>query len=262
MKNLLNFPVIALVLICSTACTRVETGHAGVRVNFNGSYDTQELGVGFHQTMIGNVITVVANEMTVELNDLKPQTKDKTLMHDMDMTFNYVVTPGQIVELMTAFKGRNMTTAAGDIYPMGAYISNIVTTATSDVIGKYDALDVNNHREEIRAQIMAQTVGLLRQEKLDRSIQVKQIFIKNMQIAPELTASALVAITSENELKAKTIQVQVAEQENKRLAMMSGNSKNMEYMALENQRLFIQKMDGKNTVYVIPTNLTSFMINK
>ena len=73
-----------------SGCTRIESGHSGVRVNFNGSYDPQELGVGFHQHVVGTIKKYVTNEMTISLNDLRPQTKDKTLMQDLDLTFTSV----------------------------------------------------------------------------------------------------------------------------------------------------------------------------
>ena len=264
MKKMGNFIAVAMAVIMftmTTGCTKIESGHAGIRVGWNGVYDPTELGVGWHQTMIGDVKRVVASEITIEIKDQKPQTKDKTLMHDMDLSFNYAVTSDYIVELATDFKGRDLI-IDDEVYPMGLYVQSIVITAMNDVVGRYDALDANDNREKIRAEIMEQTVKLLKEEKLDKKVEVKQIFVKNMQISPALTDSALVSIAAQNELKAKIIQVQVADQENRRLSMMSGNAKNMEYMALENQRLFIQKMDGKSTIYVIPTNLTSFMVNK
>lgn len=250
MKKLFLLLVVA---ILSVGCTRVETGHVGVRVNFNGTYDPQELPPGFHQSIIGSVNTYVANEMTITLDNLKPQTKDKTLMHDMDLTFNYTVSPMQIVEMVTAFKGRDLKGESGDTYPMGLYVSNIVTTATSDVVGKYDALEVNDNRENVRAEILAQTVNLLKQEHLDDKIQVRQIFIKNMQIAPQLTNSALTAITAENELKAKTIQVQVAEQEALRLNMLSKNIQNIQYMQAKAMQDIAEGIkDGKVSSIVVP----------
>ena len=115
MKKLL----LVAAILSATACTKIETGHSGVRVNFNGSYDPQELGVGFHQTMIGSVKTYVTNEMTLQLSDLTPQTKDKTVLSDMDLQYTYTINPSQLVELVTTFKGRDWDDGQGNVYPMG-----------------------------------------------------------------------------------------------------------------------------------------------
>ena len=77
------------VLVSLQACTKIESGHSGARVGFNGQYDTQELGVGFHQNIVGDVKVFVTSEMAVTLDDLKPQTSDRTQLGDLDLVFNY-----------------------------------------------------------------------------------------------------------------------------------------------------------------------------
>lgn len=254
--------ILAVALIASmSACTKIESGHSGVRVGFSGQYDPQELTVGLHQSIVGEVKTYVTNEMTVALDDLKPLTKDRTTMGDMDLTFNYTINPSRLVELVTSYKGRDLLMNTGDVYPMGLYVRNVVQTATVDVISKYDALEVNDNREKIRAEILTQVVAVLKQEKLDTDILVKQIFIKNMAINPQLAASNLLAITAANELKAAVVQTQVAEQEAKRLTMLSGNQANMKYLEIENQKAMIAAIaKSGSTIYVIPTNMTSLMV--
>lgn len=242
--------------VLASGCTRVETGHVGIRVNFNGTYDTQELQPGFHQTVIGSVKEVVSNEMTIEVPNLTPQTKDKTVMHDMDLAFTYTVQPSSIVELMTNYKGRDLVAQDGSIYPVGQYVANIVTTSTADVISKYDALEANDNREKIRAEILNQTRTLLTQEKLDGIVHVKQLFVKNMQIDPKLTNSALAAIAAENELKAKKVQVQVAVAEAERAKALS-NVQNLEYMKVQAQLNISEAIkEGKVNTIIIPSNLT------
>src|SRR5574343_7534 len=170
--SLLMFFIILLI----SGCTRVDTGHVGVRKTFNGTIELEELEPGFHQTLIGSVKNFVATEMTVSLADLQPQTKDRSSLEDLDLTFTYSVNPTQIADLTVRFKGRDAETNDG-WYPMGAYMQSVVRTAAADVISNYEALVANEHREEIRDKIKIRIEEILKEEKLDADIDVHQIFI-------------------------------------------------------------------------------------
>jgi len=262
----MNKKLIALAIASTLAvgCTRIETGHSGVRINFNGTVEQAELGVGFHQTMIGEVRKYVSNEISYNLDNLHPQTKDKTLLHDIDLSYNYVVNPGSIADLMVRFKGRDYHDKdTGENYPMALYMVNVVTTATTDVIARYNALDANESREKIREEIKVRVAELLKEEKLNDVVQIKQVFIKNLQIDPKLLDSSRAVITAQNDLKAKEYEVQSAKKEAERLGMLANNPANLELMRLQIKKEMVAAIkENKNTIYVIPSDMTSFMINK
>lgn len=219
MKKLLT-SILLLAAVALGGCTRIETGHVGVRTDFNGKVEMTELGVGLHQTLVGHITELVANEITLEIKDLHPQTKDRTNLSDLDLTFTYSVEAGSIPELITKYKGRDLITDHG-IYPVGAYVMNVVQTATSDVIGRYLALEANENREKIRSEIRARVDEILTEEKLKGKVVVHQVFVKNMTIDPSLQASALRAINAQNDLKAKTTEVETAKKEAERMAALS-----------------------------------------
>jgi regulator of protease activity HflC (stomatin/prohibitin superfamily) len=235
-------------------CTRVETGHVGVRTAFNGQVEMTELGVGFHQTVVGHITQLVANEITLEIKDLHPQTKDRTNLSDLDLTFTYSVEPGSIAELITKYKGRDLSTEHG-IYPAGAYVVNVVQTATADVIGKYPALEANENREKIRSEIRVRVDELLTEEKLKGKVIVHQVFVKNLTIDPSLQASALRAINAQNDLKAKTTEVETAKKEAERMAALSqqGDGRYVGLLnAQANMVLAQAAANGKVNTIVVP----------
>jgi regulator of protease activity HflC (stomatin/prohibitin superfamily) len=168
--------------------------------------------------------------MTLTMNDLHPQTKDRSNLADLDLAFTYTVDPASIAELAVKYKGRDLHTREGDIYPLGQYVINVVTTAASDVFARYDALEANTNRERIRGEIIAQVSSILKEDGLNGKIKVHQVFIKNLEIAKELQQSALRVISSQNDLRAKEFEVQTAKKEAERLTLLADNPRNINYM--------------------------------
>jgi hypothetical protein len=258
LNNTLKVALVIVGLVSVSACTRIETGHVGVRTDWNGNVEQELKGVGWHQTIWGHVDTYVANEMTLNLPNLKPQTKDRTTLEDMDLTITYYVNPAAIPDLKIRYKGRDTITDDGEMYPMAQYVINVVTTATTDIVSQYDALDANENREEIRQKIIVRSVAMLNEEKLADVIKIKQIFIKNLQINSQLQQSALNVIKAQNDLKQKAFELQTSQKEAQRLAMFEGNK---DVMELQIQKDMVAALrENKNVIYVIPSNMTSFMI--
>lgn len=261
MKSFISTIIATVLLVALTSgCTRVETGHVGVRVAFNGQIEPAELGVGFHQTFIGNVRTYVANEITLQLNDLHPQTKDRTTLSDLDLAFTYSIAPNAIADLVVRYKGRDMEAAHGDIYPLGLYVTNVVQTATTDVFARYDALTANENREKIVEEVKVRVSQLLEQEKLSSQVRLHQIFIKNLDIAQELKSSVLQVIKAQNELTAKSFEVSTARKEAERLVLLSTNKGNIDYMNAKSLSDIAEGVkNGKVQTMVIPYNFNGIL---
>jgi hypothetical protein len=176
------FAAMAILGLLASGCTKIETGHVGVRYGFSGNVEQTPLAQGWHQVFVGDVRSYVANEITMEIKDLHPQTKDRSTLSDLDLTYTYTVNWQEIPSLITKFKGRDIQTAQGDWLPLGQYIQNVVTTATTDTMSQYNALEANERREDIRNQIKIGVGKLLAEEKMQDTLKVHQIFIKNLQI--------------------------------------------------------------------------------
>lgn len=228
--NKLLLALVAIGVVTMTGCTRVETGHVGVRTTFNGSIEPDELGVGFHQTLIGSVTTYVANEITWKIDNLTPQTKDRSQLEDLDLAYTYSVNPATIADLVVKYKGRDGIDNQGDRYPLALYVENVVKTATTDVVSKYDALEANEKREEIRNKIRDQAEAMFKEDGLNEAVNIHQVFVKNMQLSKAIMTSANAVIISQNELKTKEFEVQTAKKEAERLVALSNNKANIDYM--------------------------------
>lgn len=240
-------------VVSLTGCTRVETGHVGIRTTFNGSIEPEELGVGFHQTLIGTVHTYVANEITWKIDNLTPQTKDRSQLEDLDLAYTYSVNPHSIADLVVRYKGRDAEADNGDRYPLALYVENVVKTSTTDVISKYDALEANEKREEIRNKIRVQAEAMFKEDGLQEAVQIHQVFVKNLQLSKAIMQSANAVIISQNELKTKEFEVQTAKKEAERLVALSQNHANIDYMNAKSLSDIAEGVkSGKVNTIVVP----------
>ena len=58
MKRLLHTSLMLATAMATVACTRIETGEVGLRINFDKTTDpTERLPGSFNQTLIGEIIT-------------------------------------------------------------------------------------------------------------------------------------------------------------------------------------------------------------
>lgn len=229
MKTIIGV-LVAAGILSMVGCTRVETGHVGIRTTFNGTVEPEELGVGFHQTLIGSVTTYVANEITWKIDNLTPQTKDRSQLEDLDLAYTYSVNSSMIGDLVVKYKGRDGIDDHGDRYPLALYVENVVKTATTDVVSKYDALEANEKREEIRVKIRDQAEAMFKEDGLAEAVNIHQVFVKNLQLSQAIMKSANAVIISQNELKSKAFEVDTARKEAERLTLLANNKSSIDYM--------------------------------
>jgi SPFH domain / Band 7 family len=257
----MKFLSIVFMMFALTACQKISTGHVGIRTTFNGTIEPQELGVGFHQTLIGSVKNYVANEITWKLDDLHPQTKDRSSLNDLDISYNYSINPSSIGDLVVKYKGRDyLDKETGDYYPLAFYVENVVKTATTDVFSRYDALDANQNREKIRDEIKLQAEAMFKEDGLSESVDIHQVFIKNLQLSQAIMDSANAVIISQNVLKTKEYEVQTAKKENERLTLLSSNKANLDYIKVNAlEKIADGVKEGKVRSIIIPADFKGLL---
>lgn len=217
MKKLL---VVVLALVAFSGCTRIETGHVGVLVNWNKTIEPGELQPGTHSAIIADILDVVANEVTLSLNDLHPQTKDKTLLKDLDLNVIYQIDPTKISDLYARYKNRHLI-SNHQVYPMFNYIDTVAASSASKAVSHYEALEANGNKELIEAEIKVAMEEKFKEEGLEGSIKIKSVIVKQLVIPDSLKASSENVINEQNKLKAKDFEVQTAEREAARMKALS-----------------------------------------
>ncbi len=259
----LAFVVAAVAL--TSACTRIETGEVGVRVGFDKQVKPGELEPGsFNQTLIGDVLTFPYKDVNVVVENMQPVAKDNSTMKDLDMVVVYNINKNQASELYSSKNKSFHSESRGDTYLMYNYVVQNARNALYKAARKYEALDMADNRDAMETYIKEEITRNLSEEKLDGSITITQVMIRNVVPADSVVASANELVRSKNELKQKEIEVKTAEAESRRMAALANNSGSsiafMQAQAMLNISEGIKA--GKVQTIVVPSNFNALMMNK
>lgn len=250
--------------ILATGCTRIETGEVGVRVDASKQVQGVELPAGsWNQTLIGDVLTFPVRDISMSVENKTPLTADNSALADFDLTVVYGLNPSAVSELYTTkSKAFHASAKDGDIYLMYNYIETLANNASYKAIRKYKALDVADNRQNIEQDIRNIITEQLKAEKLDTSVTVSVVQVRNVQPNNEILASATAYVRSQNELKVKENEVAIAKKESERMAALAQNSQqSIAYMNAQSQLLIAQGVAaGKVHTIVVPVDFKG-MVN-
>jgi regulator of protease activity HflC (stomatin/prohibitin superfamily) len=265
MNRVVKLSLVAAAVALTTACTRIETGEVGVRVGFDKQVKPGELMPGsFNQTIIGDVLTFPVKDVNVVLENMTPVAKDNSTMKDFDAVVVYNINSQTVAEL---YSTKNKTFHAefkGDTYVMYNYVVQNARNAIYKAARKYEALDMADNRTDMENMIKEEITRNLAEEKLDGSISITQVMIRNVVPADTVVESANALVRSKNELKQKEVEVKTAEAESRRMAALANNSSSsiafMQAQAMLNISEGIKA--GKVQTIVVPSNFNALMMNK
>jgi regulator of protease activity HflC (stomatin/prohibitin superfamily) len=255
--------LIASAVASMAACTRIETGEVGVRVGFDKQVQPGELLPGsFNQSLIGNILTFPVKDVNVTLNDMTPVAKDNSTMKDFDAVVVYNINPQQVAELYSTKNKSFHAEFKGDTYVMYNYIVQNARNSIYKAARKYEALDMADNRDNMENFIKEEVTRNLAEEKLDGSITISQVMVRNVVPADSVVASANELVKAKNELKQKEVEVKTAEAESRRMAALANNSGSsiafMQAQAMLNISEGIKT--GKVQTIVVPSNFNALMM--
>jgi len=215
MNRVIKLSLIAAAVALASACTRIETGEVGVRVGFDKQVQSGELLPGsFNQSIIGEVLTFPIKDVNVTLNDMTPVAKDNSTMKDFDAVVVYNINPQQVSELYSTKNKSFHAEFKGDTYVMYNYIVQNARNAIYKAARKYEALDMADARSDMETFIKEEIVRNLAEEKLDGSISISQVLIRNIVPADSVVASANELVKAKNEFKTEEVKVATARKRN------------------------------------------------
>jgi hypothetical protein len=94
------------------------------------------------------------------------------------------------------------------------YIFNATRNAIYKSARKYEALDMADNRQEMESEIKEQIVRTLADEKLDGTIVIGQVLIRNIEPADSVVVSANELVKAKNEYKTEEVKVATARKRN------------------------------------------------
>lgn len=265
MNKFVKLSVVAAAVVGAVGCTRVETGEVGVRVGFDKQIQQGELMPGsFNQTLIGDVLTFPVKDVNVTLENMTPVAKDNSTMKDFDAVVVYNINPQTVAELYSTKNKSFHAEHRGDTYVMYNYIVQNARNAIYKAARKYEALDMADSRSDMEKFIQEEIQRNLADEKLDGSITISQVLIRNIVPADSVVESANALVRAKNELKQKEVEVKTAEAEARRMSALANNSSSsiafMQAQAMLNISEGIKS--GRVQTIVVPSNFTALMMNK
>lgn len=144
------------------------------------------------------------------------------------------------------------------------YVTTLVNNAAYKVVRKYTNLQVADSRAVIEQEIKATVQEQLTTEKLDTAITLSVVQIRNILPNAQILEAATALVRSQNELKIKENEVKLAKLESERMSALAQNStQSIAYMEASAKVMIAEAVKaGKVNTIIIPSNMTSLMINK
>jgi regulator of protease activity HflC (stomatin/prohibitin superfamily) len=197
--------------------------------------------------------------VNVRLDDMTPVAKDNSTMKDFDAVIVYSINPNQVAELYSQKNRSFHADHKGDIYLMYNYIVQNARNAIYKEARKYEALDMADNREGMEQAIRETIQRNLAEEKLDGSLTIQQVLIRNIVPADSVVASANDLVRAKNELKQKEVEVKTAEAEARRMAALANqNSAAIAYMRAQAELNISEGIkNGKVNTIIVPSNMTA-----
>lgn len=262
MKRIATISIIAAAVLAA-GCTRIETGEVGVRVGFDKQIKQGELMPGsFNQLIIGDVLTFPVKDVNVVIEDMTPVAKDNSTMKDVDAVVVYNINPQQVAELYSTKNRAFHTEWKGDIYLMYNYVVQNARNAIYKAARKYEALDMADNRENMENYVKEEIIKNLGEEKLNGSITISQVLIRNIVPADSVVDSANALVRAKNEFKQKEVEVATAKKEAERMnALANQSSASIAYMQAQAALNISEGIkNGKVQTIVVPANFNALML--
>lgn len=262
MKRIATLGIVAAAIL-ATGCTRIETGEVGIRVGFDKQVKQEELLPGsWNQIVIGDVLTFSVKDVQVDVMDLTPLAADNSTVKDFDMAVIYSINPQSVAEMwVDKNKSFHARSKDGDILLMYNYVYQIARNAAYKTARKYESLKMADNRAQIEQEVRESMIKALADEKLDQSVTVQQILVRNIMPADNIIESANALVQAQNELKKKQVEVETAKKEAERIAALNANKGAVEYMqAMAMINISEGIRDGKVQTIVVPANFNALML--
>ncbi len=217
----LRTPFLLAAAAALTACTQIDTGNVGVERTL-GKVSPDALPPGVYFTLFKNVDEFSAKEVSFQLNDMTPKSRDNLTMKDVDIDIYFKVNPGAVPGLYTKYQGdvvRHRDVVAGGTKDLVIAYSRVSREARESVykaIAQLDATTMHTKRSELSELVRA---GL--QQELDANDKgafvVTAVNVRNMLTDPAIEAAIRQRAETDQAIEKKRKEIELAKAEAERL---------------------------------------------
>jgi regulator of protease activity HflC (stomatin/prohibitin superfamily) len=121
------------------------------------------------------------------------------------------------------------------------YIFNAARNAVYKSARKYEALDMGDNRSAIEQEVRETIAKTLADEKLDGTITITQVLVRNITPADSIVQSANELVKAKNEYKTEEVKVATAKKRNE---SMQANPTMIPLMKAEAEAQYLRDMPG------------------
>ena len=248
-----------MAVLALTGCGgTIDQGNVGVRTTF-GKVSPEPVDPGIYVAVLSSVREYTAKESSINLDNMTPKAKDNLSLKDLDVSVFYKTNAEKIPSLQVKYAGQSARDDKSGIYfPAFKLIENISRGSIYDIIGtQYDSLTIHNKRSELEADIKNSM-----QKELDANdpgtFTITRVVVRQVLTDPAIEESIRLKATRESELKAKIIQVQIAEKD---VQIRNLQNQGLTSQILRDKELDVMKIAAeKGSIFVVPQGSTP-MIN-
>lgn len=259
MKKIFTVLMVAAMSLSLSGCfQRIETGEVGLRIGFDKQVQMGELQPGsFNQTIVGNVLTFPVRDLAINLDDMRAQSSDGSTLSDYDVTVIYSINPSAVGEMYTTKSKSFHAVGEGDTFLMYNYMTTLARTASYKAAALFPAMDSVKSRDQIENETIKFVTEALKNEKLDTSLTLTKVQVRNIQPAQTIIDTANEAIAAQNRLTTVTKQVLIAKQEALRQQELSKPA-SIAYMKAQSELNYSEAAkEGKVQFMIVPHNFNA-----
>lgn len=224
MRNLsrLALPFAALAL---AACSQIDTGNVGVERTL-GKVGTEALTPGVYFTLFKSVDEFTTKEVSFQLVDMTPKSRDNLTMKDVDIDVYYKTTPAAVPGLYVKYQGdvvqHNQIVQGGtkDLVVAFSRVSREAREAIYKSVAELDATTMHTKRTELSEMVRARLQEEL--EKNDKgAFVVTAVNVRNLLTDPAIEAAIRSRAETDQAIEKKRKEVELAKAEAERLIVQA-----------------------------------------
>lgn len=216
-------PLLLTLAALLAGCTQIDTGNVGVERTL-GKVSTEALPPGIYLTLFKSVDEFTAKEISFQLADMTPKSRDNLTMKDVDIDVYFKVMPAAIPTLFTKYQGDVVRHAdvvrdgSKDLVIAYSRVSREAREAVYKAIAEMDATTMHTKRAELSERVRA---GL--QAELDATDKgafvVTAVNVRNLLTDPAIEAAIRQRAETDQAIERKRKEVELAKAEAERLVV-------------------------------------------
>ncbi len=218
----LTLPIAALSL---AACSQIDTGNVGVERTL-GKVGTEALTPGVYFTLFKSVDEFTTKEVSFQLVDMTPKSRDNLTMKDVDIDVYYKTTPAAVPGLYVKYQGdvvqHNQIAQGGtkDLVVAFSRVSREAREAIYKSVAELDATTMHTKRTELSEMVRARLQEEL--EKNDKgAFVVTAVNVRNLLTDPAIEAAIRSRAETDQAIEKKRKEVELAKAEAERLIVQA-----------------------------------------